>query len=1136
MMLTSLESLGSLKQGSSNLYFNLYLFNCTLCFYTRFALAMSLSMFVCPWYALLVVPVHVFCFFRMAMLFAPICRHLPLAVPRPSAFRYTRQQLVSLNVDVSPLSSEVCSYLEYLGIHLKSLCHRRKKCRKYRAGKRVAINRSRPIEVVCNSVRAACDSVSRSVIKTNLISICPLSAIVKGAKNLTLSLFNAQSVRQPEKRVSICDFICDADVDILFLTETWLSSSGDEARCIDLAPCGYDVKSFPRLTRGGGLAVVARKAIFQSLKFTSSFTFDHSSFELVMVTLSLSNRSTHFFCIYRPPPNSKNKLSVSLFIEQLPALLDFCNSLGGSVMILGDFNFHYDHPDNPYVSKILDLLHVYNLEQSVHVPTHKHGHILDWIVYRPDDNILLSSTVTSKLTSDHLAILCKLDLTIPEPTNEKRLRRNINSIDMQQFSLDIKLKLESVGNPSAEQFHCFLQSILDKHAPLSLEINRQNKFSPWYHEICAELQTAKRIRRKAERRWLSSKLTVHKEMYIEAKMQVTKIVQNAKSEYYSLKIAKCINCKQLFNVADKLLGRNIALPLPSNVSMECLPGLFSTFFHDKVAKIRGQLDSGMTPELPSPYGHDVAYEHTPFTSFDPVTTEHLLSILTKCAPKSCDLDPIPTSLLLECLDVILPSMTDIINDSLVTGVFPSFYKTALVKPLLKKSTLDPNDMKNYRPVSNLPFMSKILEKVVAYQLLRHLNTYNLFSGFQSAYRPGHSTETALLKVVNDLLSALDEGKFSILVLLDLSAAFDTIDHDILLHRLHHVFGIQGTALSWFRSYLTNRFQMVSIEGTFSDPVGLCYGVPQGSVLGPILFILYTQPLTHVILNHPVSHMLYADDTQVYKSCNANDLPLTILCIEKCVSDVRTWMLSNKLQMNEDKTEVLLITPKRVAKSEQLPVSMNINGTSVTFCPSLRNLGVTLDSTLSLHQHILNVCRGAFLELRRIHSIRGFLTTDAVKTLVCSLVLSRIDYCNSLLAGLPQCHLQKIQYVQNAAARLIFRAPKSDHVSPLLQKLHWLPISCRIEHKVSSLCYNSLSGVGPQYLSNLTQLYTSSRCLRSSSDTRILKVPVVKTKSYGQRSFAYQGPTIWNKLPLEIRHQDKIDGLKRALKTYLFRLQ
>ena len=1095
------------------------------------------SSFVCPQLILFVVKMRVFYVLLVTMLFVLIRHQFSLAILRPFTFKYTRRKLVSLNVDINPPSSEVCSYLKHLGIHSHiPLCPRRKQFRKYRAGRHIAINRFRTIEVVCNSFRTACGSVSRSVNVTNLINICPLSVIRNEAKNFTVGLFNAQSVCQPEKRVSICDFICDAGVDIFFITETWLSSSGDEARCIDLAPCGYDVKSFPRLSRGGGLAVVARNTISLSLEFTSSFTFDHSSFELVMVTLSLSNRSTHFFCIYRPPPNRKNKLSVSLFIEQLPALFEYCNTLGGSVMILGDFNFHYDRPDDPYVSKILDLLHVYNLEQSVHVPTHKHGHILDWIVYRPDDNILLSSTVTSKLTSDHLAILCKLDLTVPEPTNEQRLRRNINSIDRQQFSLDIKSKLDLVGHPSAEQFHRCLCSILDSHAPLSLETVRQHKYSPWYHKICAELQAAKRIRRKAERRWLSSKLTVHKEIYKEAKRQVTKIVHNAKSEYFSLKIAGCVNCKQLFNVADKLLGRNIALPLPASVSMECLPRLFSTFFHDKVVKIREHLDGATTHELPSPYSHDVEYEHTLFTSFKPVTTEHLLSILAKCAPKSCDLDPMPTSLLLDCLDVLLPSMTDIINDSLVSGVFPSFYKSAIVKPLLKKSTLDSNDMKNYRPVSNLSFMSKILEKVVAHQLLSHLNIYNLFSSFQSAYRPGHSTETALLKVVNDLLSALDEGEFSILVLLDLSAAFDTIDHDILLHRLHHVFGIQGTALSWFRSYLTNRFQMVSIKGTLSDPVELCYGVPQGSVLGPILFILYMQPLSHVILNHPVSHMLYADDTQVYKSCNANDLPSTILCIEKCVSDIKTWMLSNKLQMNEDKTEVLLVTPKRVAKSEPFPEFMNINGTSVKFCPSLRNLGITLDSTLSLHQHILNVCRGAFLELRRINSIRNFLTTDAVKTLVCSLVLSRVDYCNSLLAGLPQCHLKKIQYVQNAAARLIFRAPKSDHVSSLLQKLHWLPISCRIEHKISSLCYNSLSGTGPQYLSDLTQVYTSCRCLRSSSDTRILKIPKVKTKSYGQRSFAYQGPIIWNKLPLEIRHQGKIDGLKQALKTYLFRFQ
>ena len=147
-----------------------------------------------------------------------------------------------------------------------------------------------------------------------------------------------------------------------------------------------------------------------------------------------------------------------------------------------------------------------------------------------------------------------------------------------------------------------------------------------------------------------------------------------------------------------------------------------------------------------------------------------------------------------------------------------------------------------------------------------------------------------------------------------------------------------------------------------------------------------------------------------------------------------------------------------------------------------------------------------------NSICNFLIIDVVKTLVCSLVLSRFDYCNSLLTCLLQCLLKKIQYVQNAAAKMIVLVPKSDHVSLLLQKLQWLPISCGIEHKISSLCYSSLSGTGPQYLSDLIQVYTSSRCLRSSSDTCILRIPTVKTKSYGQRSFPYQGLTIWIKCP------------------------
>ena len=205
----------------------------------------------------------------------------------------------------------------------------------------------------------------------------------------------------------------------------------------------------------------------------------------------------------------------------------------------------------------------------------------------------------------------------------------------------------------------------------------------------------------------------------------------------------------------------------------------------------------------------------------------------------------------------------VVKYSLLIGEFPLVFKTAIVKPLLKKASLDSKDLKNYRPVFNLSFMSKLLEKVVLSQILQHINCKKLLSDFQSAYRPHHSTETALLKITNDLLSAMDDGNISVLVLLNLSAAFDTIDHEILLHRLHNVFGFEDTVLSWFQLYLENQTQTVAVHAKHSTPAPLCYGVSQGSVLGPILFILYTQPISNVIKQYPVFHQMYADDTQIY---------------------------------------------------------------------------------------------------------------------------------------------------------------------------------------------------------------------------------------------------------------------------------
>lgn len=425
------------------------------------------------------------------------------------------------------------------------------------------------------------------------------------------------------------------------------------------------------------------------------------------------------------------------------------------------------------------------------------------------------------------------------------------------------------------------------------------------------------------------------------------------------------------------------------------------------------------------------------------------------------------------------------------------------------------------------------EKVVLSQLLTHLQNNELLYPLQSAYRSGHSTETALLKICNDILTALDNNNVTLLSLLDLSAAFDTIDHSILLSRLHKTFGISGSALSWFKSYLSDRFQTVSVNGITSSPSRLQYGVPQGSVLGPILFVLYTYPVSNIVKSHCLSHHSFSDDNQIYVSGPISDVQNLVTSTQSCISELKSWMDVNKLKLNEDKTEMILIKPQKSSSGASLPSSVDLNGTSIALASSVRNLGVTLDQSLSFQQHVANICRMCYFEIRRISSIRHVLTEDATKTLLCAFVLSRLDYCNSLLAGSPKFVTDKLQKVQNHASRLVFRSSKFDHVTPLLHSLHWLPVHSRIDYKVSTLCFKVLDSTGPSYLSDLLHLYTPVRTLRSSSDDRVFSLPRMRTKTHGQRTFSYQGPFTWNKLPYSLRHSQSLQSFKSSLKTHLF---
>ena len=502
-------------------------------------------------------------------------------------------------------------------------------------------------------------------------------------------------------------------------------------------------------------------------------------------------------------------------------------------------------------------------------------------------------------------------------------------------------------------------------------------------------------------------------------------------------------------------------------------------------------------------------------------------------PKSCSLDPLPTCLVRENVDVLAPLITQIINLSLLSGVVPKALKAAIVTPLLKKQNLDPNTLKNYRPVSQLPFVSKILEKAVLKQCKSFLTNNNLYEVNQSAYRQNHSTETTVLNVLEELLTNMDNRKVSLVACLDLSAAFDTIDHSILMTRLKTSFGFEGVVLRWFDSYLSARTQSVHVENSPpSVSVPLLYGVPQGSVLGPLLFTLYTQPLSDVISSHSCSFNKYADDTELSKSSVPDSFSSVQLSVQNCITDILLWMNSNKLKLNPEKTEAMKAGSKYHLGQTTIN-SMDINENSVTFLPHIKYLGVYLDSCLTMQRHISDVCRSTYLALRRVAALRPFLSVQSTATLVNATVTSRLDYCNSSFSGIASDQLLRLQRVQNSAARLVLKKRKRDHITPLLIQLHWLPLSFRIQYKLALFAYRHFENSLPQYMSDSLSKYNPSRTLRSSSK-KLLHVPKRNLK-YGDRSPSSAIAKAWNSLPKSLHETSSLSTFKSRLKTHLFKL-
>ena len=373
--------------------------------------------------------------------------------------------------------------------------------------------------------------------------------------------------------------------------------------------------------------------------------------------------------------------------------------------------------------------------------------------------------------------------------------------------------------------------------------------------------------------------------------------------------------------------------------------------------------------------------------------------------------------------------------------------------------------------------------------------------------------------------------------IDLSAAFDTIDHKILLQILSAKYGITGQALKWFDRYLSDRSFNVVIGDKYSKPHSLTVSVPQGSCVGASVFNLYCSTL-HEIIPKDLALSSFADDHSVRRSFRAGcrkDESETNQILEECMLNIKSWMDSMCLKMNPSKTEFIYFGSKPQLKKCEVQ-SLKVSGDLIQRVDMIRYLGIYMDTHLTYKHHITKKCKAAMINYFKIKSIRPLLDVKTTARLCLSLCISHLDYCNSVLYGLPDTTLNRFQRIQNMCACLTLRRGRRESITECLKELHWLPIKQRIQYKILTLTHKCLNKIGPKYLQDLIHLRPSSRGgLRSAIEPNLLTIPITKCKTFADRSFSVCAPVLWNALPATLMTRSlSFIKFKKDLKTHLFR--
>lgn len=840
-----------------------------------------------------------------------------------------------------------------------------------------------------------------------------------------------------------------SDFDLVCLSETWTPLNFD----IDLMHVtGYTVTVASMGRRGSGLAIYAR----DSLTVTQIDSRLNDDIEYLWMEILFSKQKVAVGCVYRPH-RGNFRVFLNYFEDIYDSIfVDYPNNI-----CLGDFNVNLLDLTNNSTATMIDSLNILGIKQLIDKPTRIALHsstLIDYILVPNNMNVVESDVIPFQF-SDHELVYCILNLKHQVKSSEYKVIRHISSIPNNLFLEDLcllpwhRILYEPNVNLKVGLFNTYIAALFDAHAPERLVFGNKRKCLPY---ITDNIKLLISLRNKAFMKAKKSKQEAHWNYYKFLRNYTNQAVQREKKAYCKFKFStkdpkKLWSELSKFNIHQKTKTQlPIILKSPDNIN-----SYFIDCVYDIVRTIQCPSD-----DLVRYYTNNRFVDPTnSLFKFSLVTEDTVVDIITGIKTNAVGTDGISIQMIKKCLPTITPILTNIVNECILTSVFPLGWKYARVLPLNKVKC--PTRYSDLRPLSILPVLSKVLERIMTNQFEEYICRNCILPDFQSGFRAHYSCTTALLNILDDVLRAHDNNHVTVMVLLDFSKAFDTLNQQLLLAKLHY-YGVSDEALNLFCSYFQDRQQCVSVDNDSSNFLRVRSGVPQGSIISPLLFSIYTSDF-HRSLTYCKYHY-YADDTQLYFSFPSKDVASANCKINADLDSFVKTAEKHSLKINKDKSSVMVFGPTDAASEVKRNLTIKIGGHNLAVVDSARNLGVIIDSQLRFEAHIKNLLQKSFFKLKMLYGCRDFLDCRTKRLLCDSLILSNFNHCCQVFGfSLTKFWQARVQRVQNACLRFIFSIKKGRHVSHTLKIVKWLNMKNRFHFHAITLVHKVLIEKKPSYL-------------------------------------------------------------------------